>query len=114
MGQLNRQRHQFRSFVAGKPKHQSLVAGAAGINAHRDIGRLPIDGGQDTASVAVETILGSRVTNVSDRLARDSPVVDASVGGDFAGNHDQAGRHQSFTGNAGGRIFSQARIQHCV
>ena len=38
--QLDRHGHQFGSLVASVAEHQALVAGAAGINAHGDVGRL--------------------------------------------------------------------------
>jgi hypothetical protein len=38
--QRNGQRHQFRRFVTSVSEHQALVAGAASVHAHRDIGRL--------------------------------------------------------------------------
>ncbi len=40
MREHNGQRHQFVSFIAGITEHQALVAGAASIHAHGDIGRL--------------------------------------------------------------------------
>ena len=37
------QRHQLGGLVAGVAEHQALVAGAAGVHAHGDIGRLRLD-----------------------------------------------------------------------
>ena len=37
MRQLNRQRHQLRRLVASEAEHQTLIAGAAGINSHGDV-----------------------------------------------------------------------------
>ena len=48
------QRHQFRRLVAGVAEHQALVAGAAGIHAHGDVGRLALDRVQHAAGLGVE------------------------------------------------------------
>ena len=39
----DRQRHQLRRFTAGEAEHHPLVAGAAGVDALRDVGRLRVD-----------------------------------------------------------------------
>ena len=41
----DRQRHQLFRLSARKAEHEALVAGAAGVDAHRDIGRLAVNGG---------------------------------------------------------------------
>jgi hypothetical protein len=38
------QRHQLVGFVAGVAEHQALIARAAGVYAHGDVGRLALDG----------------------------------------------------------------------
>jgi len=38
MGELDRHRHQLRCLVAGEAEHHALVAGAAGVDALRDVG----------------------------------------------------------------------------
>ena len=43
VGQHDRQRHQFFGLVAGIAEHQALVAGAAGVHAHGDVGRLRLN-----------------------------------------------------------------------
>ena len=40
--------------------------------------------------------------------------IDVSLGGDFAGDHDQAGGGQGFAGDAAGRIFGEAGIEDRV
>ncbi len=55
MRQLDRQGHQFVGFVAGITEHQALIARAARIHAHRDIGRLALNGVQNAAGLGVET-----------------------------------------------------------
>ena len=52
--QHDRQRHQLRGLVAGVAEHQALVAGAARVHAHGDIGRLRLDRVQHAAGLAVE------------------------------------------------------------
>jgi hypothetical protein len=49
------QRHQFVGFVAGVAEHHALIARAAGIHAHGDVGRL------DWISVQHAAGIGSRI-----------------------------------------------------
>ena len=62
MVQLVRQRdrrgHQLRRFIAGIAEHHSLVAGAAGVDAHGDVAGLFVDGGDHGAGVGVEAVEG--------------------------------------------------------
>ena len=112
--QLNRQRHQLRGFVAGVAEHQALIARAAGIHAHRDIGRLALDQVQDAAGLGVETECGVGVADVGDRLARDLRHVDVAGGGDFAGDDADAGGDQHFAGHAAHRILREDGVEDGV
>src|SRR5208283_2389830 len=73
------QRHELGSFVAGISKHEALVAGAAGIHAHRDVGRLALDGVEDAAGMAIETVESVVVADVIDDAARQFRHVDISM-----------------------------------
>jgi hypothetical protein len=55
VGQHDRHRHQFRRFVRGVAEHQPLVARAAGIDSHRDVAGLLVNGGEDRTGVVVES-----------------------------------------------------------
>ena len=92
MRELNRKRHQFRSFVTGKAKHQPLIARAARVNAHRDVRRLAMDSRQNRASVAVKSILRAVVANRADGLARDLGIIDQRFSRNLAGENHHAGR----------------------
>ena len=109
--QHDRQRHQLFGLGAGVAEHQALVAGAAGVDAHADVGRLLVERRQHGAGVGVEAELGAGVAHVPDGGARHFLEVDDGVGGDFAGHHDQAGRHQRFAGDAALRILGQDGVE---
>jgi len=115
---INRRRHQLRGFVAGVTEHQALVAGThvqiqalAFVNALGDVGRLLVVGHQHCAGLVVEADVGAVVADALDGIARDLDVIDVGMGGDFAGQHYQAGIHQRFGGHAGGFVLSQDGIE---
>ena len=66
------------------------------------------------ARVGVESVLRARVADVPDRRARDFLEVDDGVGGDFAGQHDEAGRDERFAGDAAFRILRQDGVEDGV
>ena len=111
VGQHDRQRHQLRGFVAGVAEHQALVAGAAGIDAHGDVGRLALDGVEDAAGLAVEAEAGVGVADVVDHAAHQARHVDVGIGGDFARNHADSGGDQDLAGHAARGIVFQNRVQ---
>jgi hypothetical protein len=112
--ELDRHRHQLRGLAAGEAEHQTLVAGAAGVDPLGDVGRLPVDGQHDLAAAAVELELGTVVADLLDDAARHAHEIDLRVGGDLAGEDDQVGGHQRFTGDAPGRILGQDLVQDGV
>ena len=108
------QRHQLGRFVAGEAEHHALVAGAAGIHAHGDIGRLRLDQVVHAAGVAIESVAGVVVADVLDGAARDARNVHVGRGGDFAGHDAGAGGHQHLARHAAGGIVRQDRVQYGV
>ncbi len=114
VGQRNRRGHQFRVLVAGIAKHHSLVAGAAGVHAHGDVAGLFVDAGDDGAGVGVEAVEGVVVADGGNRAANQRLEIHVSLGGDFAGDDDQAGGGQGFAGDAAGRVFGQAGVENGV
>ncbi len=112
--QLDGQRHQFRSLIAGVAEHQTLIAGAAGINTHRDIGRLALDGVEDATGFGIEAECGVGVADVSDDLARDGWDIDVAGGGDFARDDADAGGDEHLTGDATHGVLREDRIENAV
>ena len=100
MREHDRQRHQLVGLGAGVAEHQPLVAGAARIDALRDVGRLFVDRRQHRAGLGVEPELGARVADVLDRLADDVLEIDVAAGRDFAGDDRQPGRDERFARDA--------------
>ena len=114
MGQRDRRRHQLRSFIAGIAKHHALVAGATGVDAHGDIAGLLVDAGDHGAGIGVEAVEGIVVADGGDGAANQRLEVHISLGGNLAGDDDQAGRGQGLAGYAAGRIFGQAGVEDGV
>ena len=112
--QSDRQRHQFFGLIAGETEHQSLIARASGVHAHGDVRGLPLDRGNHGAGVRVEAILGARVADVADDVARNIGIIEHGLGGNFSGDHHQAGRHQRFARHAPEWIFGEHRVEYRV
>src|SRR5260221_1210723 len=114
VGELNRHGHKLFGFVAGVTEHQALVAGAAGVHAHGDVGRLALDGAHDRASCGIKTKESVVVSDLLDGLANQIIVVDDGRGGDFTGNNDQAGGYQSFAGDPALGVLAHNFIEYRV
>ena len=112
--QHERKRHQLGSLVAGVPEHQPLVACAPGIDAHRDVGRLPVQRRQHRARIGVETELRARIPDVPHRLAGDVGELDPGGGGDLPRQHDEPGCQQGLAGYASSWILRQDGIEDRV
>jgi hypothetical protein len=97
-----------------KPKHHALIARAAGIHAHRDIGRLRLDQIMYAAGIGIESVGGVVVSDVFDGAARDARNVHVSLGGDLAGHDASAGSDQNLAGHAAGGVVGKNGVQHRV
>ena len=84
MREGDRQGHQLLRLVAGKAEHHALIARAdhidfavaetvlhlvGAVDAHGDVGRLFVDGGDDRAGIAIEARLVAVVTDADDHIA---------------------------------------------
>ena len=110
----DRQRHQLFGLVAGEAEHQALVAGAAGVDAHGDVRRLLVDGGDDRAGLVVEAVLGARVADALDRLADDAGQVGVGRGRDLAGDEGQAGGDHRLAGHPAHGVLGEERVEDRV
>ena len=110
----DRHRHQLVGFVAGVAEHQALVAGAAGVDAHRDVGRLPVNRRQHRAGLGVEPERRVRVADFLDRLADDLLEIDVAAGRDLAGDHRQAGRDERLAGDAGHGVLREDGVENRI
>ena len=72
MGQVDRQRHQRVRLVAGEAEHHALVAGAAGIHALGDVGRLRVQLAMHLAGVGREADGRIDVADLADGVADDA------------------------------------------
>ena len=118
---INRGGHQLGRFVAGITKHQALVARAGiqmvvGRLVHalgNVVGLLVVANHHRTAFV-VDAVVGVVVADALDGVARHLDVVHMRVGGDFTGQHDQAGVGQGFSGHAAARVLFENCVQNRV
>jgi hypothetical protein len=107
-------RHQLGRLVAGEAKHHALVAGASGIDAHGDIARLFVDARDHSAGVRIEAVDGVVIADGLDDSADDLLEVDVSLGGNFAGDNDEAGAGKGFAGDAAHGVFAEAGVENGV
>ena len=114
MRQRNRRRHQLLILITSIPKHHSLVAGAAGVDAHGDVAGLFVDAGDDGAGVAVEAVESVVVADGLHGAADYVLKIDVGFGGDFSGDDDEASRGKGLAGDAAERIFGEASIENGV
>ena len=100
--------------VAGVAEHQALVAGAARVHAHRDVGRLAVNRREHGAGLGVEAVFAARVADFGDRLADDVLIVDLGGRGDFAGDQGEARRDQRFARHAAHGILRENGVENRV
>ncbi len=108
--QENGSRHQVLIFVGRIAEHHALVAGATGVNAHGDVAGLLVDAGDHGAGIGVETVESVVIADGGDDAAHQRLEINVSLGGDFAGDDDQAGCGQGFAGYTAVGIFFQTGI----
>lgn len=86
----------FGGLIGGVAKHDALITGTqllqrlVIVETLGNIDGLLLDGHQHVAGIVVEALFGAVVANVLDGTADDSLVVDFSLGGDLAENHNHA------------------------
>src|SRR5581483_4069222 len=101
-------------FIAGVTKHETLIAGAAGIYPHGDIGRLRLNRVQNTAGLRIEAESRIRIADVRNRLPRDLRNIDVTIGRNLSSHYADAGRHQHFTSHAAHRVLREHRVENRV
>ena len=128
LGQGDGQGHELLGLVAGVAEHHALVAGAvvqavvlsallglqALVHAHGDVGGLLVDGGDDSAGVAVKAELGAVVADIPHHVPGDLGDVHVAAGGDLTHDVDQTGGHSGLAGHTGGGVLRQNGVQHRV
>ena len=114
MCQEDRRRHVIRVFVGRVAEHHALIAGSARVDTHGDIAGLLVDAGDHCAGIGVEPVEGIVITDGGDHTAHQRLEIDVSLGGNFAGDNNQAGCGQSLTGHTAVNVFFQAGIENRV
>ena len=105
---------------AGVAEHHALVAGALpfGVFAHDaavDVRALLVDGGNDSAGVGVETVLGLGVADARDYAAhRGGNVHVGVVGRDLAAHDHQARGAEGFTSDFRLRVLPEEFVKDGV
>eukprot|EP01137_Pigoraptor_chileana_P029047 Opistho-2@13734 len=121
VGVIDRRGHQFGRLVAGVAEHQALVAGAdvqvvvrGMVDALGNVVALLVVGHQHRATLVVDAVFGVVVADALDRVARHLDVIHMGVGGDLAGQHDQASIGQRFGGHAGAGVLREDSVENRV
>ncbi len=130
VGQRDRQRHQLLGLVRGVAEHHALVARTGDVelvlvsrvvtrligrvDALGDVRRLLVDRVYDRAGVAVEAVGGVVVADLAHRLTRDFLNVDVGVGGDLAGDDDQAGVDERLAGDTAVGVVGEHGVEHAI
>ena len=110
--QHDRQRHQLVGLGAGVAEHQALVAGAAGVDALGDVGRLLVDGRQHGAGLVVEPVFRAGVADFLDGLADDLLEVDVRLRGDLAGDDGEAGGDERLARDTADRVLREDGVEN--
>ena len=119
MRQRNRQRHQLLGLIARIAEHHALIARADGevslrgtllalkgvVNAECNVGGLLVDGGQDSAGVAVKAVLRAVVADLTNRVADNLRDVHIAGSGNLAHYLNHTGGAGGLAGYAGIRIL---------
>ena len=118
---VDRRRHQFGGLIAGVAKHQALVTGTGVqmivrgmVDPLGNVIALFVVGDQYGATFVVDAVVGVVIANAFEGIARHLDVVDMGVGGDFTGQHHQAGVAQGLGGNAGFGVLREDCVENCV
>ena len=121
VGQLDRQRHQLGRVVAGVAEHQALVAGAdlfafgrVFVDAHGDVGALPVDREHDGTGVGADAHLVVGVAHLANDLADDVGIVDHGLGGDFAGDDGDARGDHRLARHAAVGVLGEQGVEDAV
>ena len=114
-----RRGHHLTGLVAGVAEHDALVAGALVFlggthDALVDVGRLLVDGRQDTARIAVELVLALRISDAVDDAARHALHVDIGIRTHFTRHDHQPGGAQRFAGDLRIGIAAQEFVEDGV
>ncbi len=110
----DRKGHELLGLAHGEPEHEALVAGAAGVDPHRDVRRLLVDRRDDGARLVVESVLRARVADVADRLPDDARDVDVGLRRDLARDEREARRDERLARDAPDRIVPEDRVEDRV
>ena len=92
VSQVERHGHIALRLVGGIPEHHSLVAGTLvlvllAVYATVDVNALLMNGGKDTAGIAIKLIFALRIANALDGIARNGLQVDIRLRAHLAHNH---------------------------
>src|SRR5437660_3028737 len=124
MGKRNGRWHELQRFIAGKAKHQPLIAGALlgssfsvrrnAIDTLFDIARLLAHLPNHPAGVCVKTAIAVHVSDVTDRSAHALFKIKLRVGRNFTGQDDEVAFCESFTSHAAQRILLKTYVENVI
>lgn len=112
----DRQRHVFFGLVGGISEHDTLITGTnrlkrTMVQSLSDIGGLLLNCDKDVASLVIESLVGTVVSDLFDGLSNDLLVIDLALGGNFTENHDHASFGSGLAGDLGEGVLLEACIE---
>ena len=124
MGKRNGRWHELQRFIAGKAKHQPLIAGALlgssfsvrrnAIDTLFDVARLLAHLPNHPAGVCVKNAIAVDVSDVADRSADALFKIKLRVGRNFAGQDDEVAFCESFASDATQRILFETGVENVI
>merc|ERR1719237_818852 len=116
LGKLDCHRHSLLGLICSIAEHNALVAGAnillcfSYVHTTSNVGALLFDGDDDSALVAVETLLSVIISDITDSLAHNLLVVNVTLSRNFTEDHDHARLRTRLTGNLGFRVLFETSV----
>ena len=117
--QVEREGHVVVGLVAGVAKHHTLVAGTllhgiGALHAPVDVGRLFVNGREDTARVGIELVRTLIISNPVDYPTGHLHQIDIGIRFNLARQNDLPGRHKGFASNFRVGVIGQKLVKQSV
>ena len=121
MSRINGERHILFGFVTRKTKHHTLISCTLLLeeafsygHALRDIWRLPVKSGEDSAGVRIKTKGRVGKADVADDLPGDVHIANLCTCSNFSGNDYHAGFDECFARHSAIRVLLYQRVEDAV
>ena len=101
--------------IAGVAENDDLIPWSGAVDAHCDVGRLLVDRGHDRAGVAIDAVIGVRITYVAQNASGDPRNIDiVGMGRDLAHDEHHSRRRAGLARDACVRIVRKDLVENGV